>query len=64
MIYKINGFYVTNEGTKSSPLYHVWIPGITCATADSAYKDLSCAIARCKYLNKAIKNPILSSIHN
>lgn len=30
--------------------YQVMVSGITCATCDSAYADLSLAIARCDYM--------------
>lgn len=52
ILHNIDGYYVSNEGTKYKPNYHVWIPGITHATCDSAYSDLSCAISRCNYLQK------------
>lgn len=41
-----NGFYVTKERHN----YHVWVPGITHSTCDSAYKELELAISRCEYL--------------
>lgn len=52
ILHSINGYYVSNEGTKSKPNYHVWIPNITHAVCDSAYSDLSLAITRCNYLEK------------
>ena len=52
ILYSVNGFYVSNEGTKKNPNYHVWIPGITHSICDSAYKELDLAIARCNYLDK------------
>ena len=52
MYHHINGYYVSNEGTKLNPNYHVWVPGITHATCDSAYNDISLAIVRCNYLAK------------
>ena len=48
-------YFVTNEGTKINPNYHVWVAGITLANCDSAYNDLSLAIARCNYLANRIK---------
>jgi hypothetical protein len=51
-LHEVNGFWVSNEGTKKQPNYHVWVPGITHSTCDSAYNDLSCAVARCNYLAK------------
>ena len=50
ILHSVGGYYVSNEGTKSKPNYHVWIPGITHATCDSAYGDISLAVARCNYL--------------
>ena len=47
-----DGFYVS----KIKNLYHVWEPSVTHAIADSAYEDLSCAIARCDYLAKNYKS--------
>lgn len=47
--------WVSNEGTKTNPNYHVWCNGITHSTCDSAYNDLSLAIARCNYLAKKQK---------
>ena len=52
ILYCANGFYVSNEGTKMCPNYHVWIPWITHYICDSAYKELDLAIARCNYLDK------------
>lgn len=58
ILHSVNGYYVSNEGTKTNPNYHVWIPGITHSTCDSAYNDFSCAVARCNYLSRALTNPI------
>jgi len=52
IIHEINGYYVTNEGTKLNPNFHVWIPSLTHANCDSAYSDLSIAVYRCNYLEK------------
>ena len=49
MIYSENGYYV--ELIKD--LYHVFVPDITQAYADSAYKEKDLAITRCKYLAKS-----------
>lgn len=60
------GFYVSNEGSSKHPNYHVWTPGITHATVDSAFSDFSIAVARCNYLankKKQRKNDA-SSHHN
>ncbi len=45
------GYYVSNEGTKLNPSYHVWIPCLTHAICDSAYNDFSLAVCRCDYLS-------------
>ena len=45
-------FWVTNEGTKDKPAYHVWVDGITHSVADSAYSDISLAISRAEYLHR------------
>jgi len=50
ILHSRRGYWVSNEGTKENPSFHVWIPGITHSTVDSAYSDLSLAIARCDYL--------------
>jgi len=50
ILHSQGGYYVSNEGSKLKPAYHVWAPGITHASCDSAYADLSCAVARCDYL--------------
>lgn len=55
IIHEDNGFYVPNEGTKAKPNFHVWIPGSTHSTCDSAYNEISLAIARCNYLSKRRK---------
>lgn len=46
------GYYISNEGTKINPNFHVWIPNGTCCIVDSAYKDISLAVARCNFLDK------------
>ena len=52
ILHCVNGYYVTNEGTKYKPNYHVWVPGITNADCDSAYENIELAICRCNYLEK------------
>ena len=52
ILHSINGYYVSNEGTKNKPSYHVWIPSITHAVCDSAYEEISLAVCRCNYLAK------------
>jgi hypothetical protein len=47
-LFEQENYYVTNEGTKSEPSYHVWIPDITHSKCDSAYLELELAICRCK----------------
>jgi hypothetical protein len=49
-----SGHYVTLE---KNGAYHVWVPGVTYSTCDSAYQHISLAITRCTYLSKNnIKN--------
>ena len=56
ILHEVNGYYVSNEGSKQAPNFHVWIPGITHSTCDSTYSDVSLAISRCNYLaNRNIK---------
>ena len=50
ILHSINGYYVSNEGTKKVPNYHVWIPSGTHVNCDSAYADISLAVCRCDYL--------------
>jgi len=50
ILHSRRGYWVSNEGSKSNPSFHVWIPGITHSACDSAYSDLSLAVARCDYL--------------
>lgn len=50
ILHSVADYYISNEGTEANPNYHVWVQGITCASSDSAYNDLSFAIARCNYL--------------
>lgn len=57
ILHSVGGYYVTNEGTKLKPNYHVWIPGVTHATCDSAYGDITLAVSRCNYLAKAKIKP-------
>lgn len=65
ILHSVDGYYVSNEGTKKEPIFHVWIPGITCATCDSAYSDITLAVARCNYMHREMgKNGIFSPIHN
>lgn len=52
ILHNENGYYISNEGTKQKPKFHVWIPNITCADCDSVYDDISLAVARCNYLAK------------
>ena len=52
ILHSIDNYYVSNEGTKNKPNYHVWVPDITHSKCDSAYNNLSLAIARCNYLAK------------
>lgn len=50
ILHSVDGYYVSNEGSKNKPSYHVWVPGITHAKCDSAYSDISLAICRCNFL--------------
>ena len=52
ILHNVNGYYVSNEGTKQKPNYHVWVPSITHANCDSAYDDMTLAVCRCNYLAK------------
>lgn len=52
ILHSIGGYYVSNEGTKKQPNFHVWVPGITHAKCDSAYGNIELAVARCNYLAK------------
>lgn len=52
ILHNINGYWVSNEGTKQKPNYHVWIPSVTHSVCDSAYADITLAVARCNYLAK------------
>lgn len=47
-----DGYYVSNEGTKINPNFHVWIPNGTHVVCDSAYDEISIAVCRCNYLHK------------
>lgn len=46
-LFEQDNYYVTNEGTKNQPSYHVWVPDITHSKCDSAYLHLDLAISRC-----------------
>lgn len=63
ILHSVNGFYVSNEGTKSKPNYHVWVPGITHSSCDSAYSDLSLAVCRCNYLANNLNQPKFNKLH-
>lgn len=52
IFHSVGRYYVSNEGTKKHPNYHVWVPGCTHAVCDSAYHELDLAVARCNYLAK------------
>lgn len=54
ILHLVDGYYVSNEGTKAKPNYHVWRPtsAYTHVVVDSAYADLSLAVARCNYIAK------------
>ena len=50
ILHIVDNYYVSNEGTKDKPNFHVWIPTLTHAVCDSAYGDISLAVCRCNYL--------------
>jgi hypothetical protein len=50
ILHSIKKHWVSNEGTKSKPSYHVWVPNGTHCTCDSAYHELGLAVTRCNYL--------------
>jgi hypothetical protein len=50
ILHHVDGYYVSNEGTKSEPNFHVWIPNGTHVVCDSAYKYMDIAVVRCDYL--------------
>ena len=52
ILHNVNGYYVSNEGTKEKPNFHVWIPSVTHSVCDSAYNEISLAVCRCDYLAK------------
>ena len=52
VLHFVNGYWVSNEGSKQKPNYHVWIPDVTHSKCDSAYSDITLAVARCNYLEK------------
>ena len=52
ILHKVNGYWVSNEGTKQQPNYHVWIPSVTHSVCDSAYTEIDLAVCRCNYLAK------------
>ena len=52
ILHNVNGYWVSNEGTKQQPNYHVWIPSVTHSVCDSAYAEIDLAVCRCNYLAK------------
>ena len=50
ILFEQDNYYVTNEGSKIKPNYHVWVPDVTHSKCDSAYSELELAICRCKFL--------------
>ena len=52
ILHNINGYWVSNEGTKQKPNFHVWIPSVTHSVCDSAYAEIDLAVCRCNYLAK------------
>jgi hypothetical protein len=53
ILHSLNGYWVSNEGSKTKPNFHVWATGQTHSVCDSAYSEISLAVARCNYLAKA-----------
>ena len=53
ILHLVNGYYVSNEGTKKKPNFHVWVPNGTHALCDSAYNEISLAVCRCNYISKS-----------
>jgi hypothetical protein len=52
ILHNVKGYWVSNEGSKLKPNFHVWVPGITQSSCDSAYAEISLAVCRCNYLAK------------
>ena len=52
ILHSVNGYYVSNEGTKTKPNYHVWVPNGTHVVCDSAYGEISLAVCRCNFLER------------
>lgn len=50
---KCGKYWVSNEGTKKEPNFHVWETGIVCSMVESAYPLLSLAVYRANYLSGA-----------
>lgn len=61
ILHSVDGYYVSNEGTKKAPSFHVWIPDRTCCVCDSAYDEISLAVCRCNFLAKYAKTSIIGS---
>lgn len=52
ILHSVDGYYISNEGTKEKPIFYVWVPDLTHAISDSAYNDITLSVARCNYLAK------------
>lgn len=52
ILHSVNGYWVSNEGSKKEPNFHVWVPNGTHTVCDSAYDDITLAVCRCNYLEK------------
>ena len=50
ILHEAGNYWVSNAATTKSPCYQVWRAGPTHSIVDSAYGDLSLAIARADYL--------------
>jgi|GEM_PF-1453992 len=59
ILHEAGNYWISNEGTKKAAAFHVWEIGITHSTCDSAYNDMSLAVARCNYLAERKESKML-----
>lgn len=64
ILHENGDFWVSNEGNKKDPKFHVWVVGPTHSVADSAYADISLAIARCDYMAKTQRPKEMGEANN
>ncbi len=57
IMHERGSFWVGRERRNGGVQYTVYKTGFTHSVSDSAYLDLSIAIARCDYLAKRLDNP-------